>query len=174
MEGQEEGLPLRPQQAGGRVTPRLRVTIKTGYGALEISGESPDEVLEGLGWLTPEFVSQLNEITSEATAEDEDSLKGIVRIDEEGPTIVSRDELSHYEAIGLILYATESHEATTRQIRERLVSSGKKVTVAARLHEMRGRGQVFKPDSKGSIHRLTANGVKWIEEDVLRRLRGSD
>jgi hypothetical protein len=156
------------------VTPRLRVTIETGYGAIEVCGESPEEVLEGLGWLTREYVSRINEIASEATAEVEDSLKGIVRVDDEGPTIVSREDLSHYEAIGLILYTMEDHEATSKEIRERLVSSGKKVAVAARLHEMRKRGQVFKPDSKESLHKFTAKGVKWIEEDVLRRLRDMD
>lgn len=156
------------------MTPRLRVTIETGYGAIEVSGESPEEVLEGLGWLTSEYVSRINEIASEATADVEDSLRGIVRIDDEGPTIVSREELSHYEAIGLVLYAMEGHEATSKEIGERLVSSGKKVAVAARLHEMRERGQVFKPDSKESLHKLTAKGVKWIEEDLLRRLRDED
>lgn len=156
------------------MTPRLRVTIETGYGAIEVSGESPEEVLEGLGWLTSEYVSRINDIAVEATADVEDSLRGIVRIDDEGPTIVSREDLSHYEAIGLVLYAIEGHEATSKEIGERLVSSGKKVAVAARLHEMRERGRVFKPDSKESLHKLTAKGVKWIEEDVLRRLRDTD
>ena len=156
------------------MTPRLRVTIETGYGAIEVSGESPEEVLEGLGWLTSEYVSRINEIATEATADVEDSLGGIVRIDDQGPTIVSREELSHYESIGLVLYAMEGHEATSKEISERLVSSGKKVAVAARLHEMRERGQVFKPDSKESLHKLTAKGVKWIEEDLLRRLRDTD
>jgi len=153
------------------VTPRLRVTIKTSYGAMEVSGESPEEVLEGLGWLTYELISQINERASETAAfEAEDSLKGIIRVDREGPTIVSREELSHYEAIGLILYAMKNFEAASKQIRERLVSSGKKVTVAARLHEMRNRGHVFKPEKKGSMYKLTSKGVKWIEDDVLARL----
>ena len=153
------------------MTPRLRVTIKTGYGAMEVSGESPEEVLEGLGWLTHELISQINERASETAAfEAEDSLKGIIRVDREGPTIVSREELSHYEAIGLILYAMKNFEAASKQIRERLVSSGKKVTVAARLHEMRTRGHVFKPEKKGSMYKLTSKGVKWIEDDVLARL----
>jgi len=156
------------------VTPRLRVTIETGYGNLEVSGGSPEEVLEGLGWLTPELVSRINDIAREATADVGGSLRGIVRIDDEGPTIVSREDLSHYEDIGLILYAIEGHEATSKKLRERLASSGKKVTLAARLHEMRKRGQVFKPDSKESLHKLTATGVKWIEEEVLRRLRDTD
>ncbi|MCK4437957.1 hypothetical protein KAV47_02680, partial [Candidatus Bathyarchaeota archaeon] len=107
------------------MTPRLRVTIKTGYGAMEVSGESPEEVLEGLGWLTHELISQINERASEATAyEAEDSLKGIIRVDREGPTIVSREEMSHYEAIGLILYAMKNFEAASKQIRERLVATG--------------------------------------------------
>jgi hypothetical protein len=157
------------------VTPRLKVTIKTSYGAMEVSGESPEEVQEGLGWLTHELVSQINERASElAASEAEDTLKGIIRVDREGPTIVSREAMSHYEAIGLILYAMKNYEATSKQIRERLVSSGKKVTVAARLHEMRNRGHVFKPDNKGSLYKLTTKGVKWIEEDVLRRLSDSD
>jgi hypothetical protein len=157
------------------VTPRLKVTIKTSYGAMEVSGESTEEVKEGLGWLTHELISQINERASEvAASEAEDSLNGIIRVDREGPTIVSREELSHYEAIGLILYAMKNFEATSKQIRERLVSSGKKVTVAARLHEMRTRGHVFKPEKKGSMYKLTSKGVKWIEEDVLRRLSDSD
>lgn len=157
------------------MTPRLKVTIKTSYGAMEVSGESPEEVQEGLGWLTHELVSQINERASEvAASEAEDSLNGIIRVDREGPTIVSREELSHYEAIGLILYAMKNFEATSKQMRERLVSSGKKVTVAARLHEMRTRGHVFKPEKKGSMYKLTSKGVKWIEEDVLRRLSDSD
>ena len=131
-------------------------------------------VLEGLGWLTSEYLSRVNEIASEATADDGNSLRGIIRIDDEGPTIVSREDLSHYEAIGLVLYAMENREATSKELRERLASSGKKVALAARLHEMRRRGQVFKPDSRESLHKLTANGVKWIEEDVLRRLRDTD
>ena len=157
------------------MTPRLKVTIKTSYGAMEVSGESPEEVQEGLGWLTHELISQINERASEvAASEAEDSLNGIIRVDREGPTIVSREELSHYEAIGLILYAMKNFEATSKQMRERLVSSGKKVTVAARLHEMRTRGHVFKPEKKGSMYKLTSKGVKWIEEDVLRRLSDSD
>jgi len=68
----------------------------------------------------------------------------------------------------------KNFEATSKQIRERLVSSGKKVTVAARLHEMRTRGHVFKPEKKGSMYKLTSKGVKWIEDDVLRRLCDSN
>lgn len=157
------------------MTPKLKVTINTEYGAIEVSGDSPEELLEGLSWLTLDFVSDVNERIIEATAgEAEDNLYGIVRLDREGPTIVTHEQLSHYEAIGLILYAMKNHEATSKQIRERLASSGKKVTLAARLHEMRDRGHVFKPDNKGSDYRLTTRGVKWVEDGVIQRLSDED
>jgi hypothetical protein len=151
--------------------PRLKVRIKTGYGELEVSGESPDEVLEGLGWLSSEFVAAVSDRVGEvAAAEAEDVLEGIVRVGRDGPTLVTREELSHYEAVGLIMYAMRNHEATGKEIRDRLVSSGKKITVAARLHEMGRRGQVFQPEGKGSKYRLTMKGVRWVEEEVLPRL----
>jgi hypothetical protein len=151
--------------------PRLRVRVRTGFGEIEVQGESPGEVLEGLGWLTPEFVAAVTGRVSEvAAAEAEDVLKGIVRVGRDGPTIVTREELSHYESIGLILYAMRDHEATGKAIRDRLASSGKSIRAAARLHEMRRRGHVFQPDGKGSEYRLTERGVKWVEEEVLPRL----
>jgi len=151
--------------------PRLKVRVRTGYGELEVSGESPEEVLQGLGWLTGEFVAAVQGRVAEvAAAEAEDVLKGIVRVGRDGPTIVTREELSHYEAVGLIMYAMRNHEATGKEIRERLASSGKKITVAARLHEMRRRGHVFQPEGKGSEYRLTMKGVRWVEEEVLPRL----
>ncbi len=150
--------------------PRLKVSIKTSYGEIEVSGESPGEVMEGLGWLTSEFVAGVSgKVSDVAAAEAEDNLKGIVRVGRDGPTIVTREELSHYESIGLILYAMKDHEATGKMIRDRLSSSGKSITVAARLHEMRRRGHVFQPDGKGSEYRLTERGVKWVEEEVLPR-----
>ena len=151
--------------------PRLKVRVKTSYGEIEVSGESPGEVMEGLGWLTSEFVAGVSGKVSEmAAAEAEDNLKGIVRVGRDGPTIVTREELSHYESIGLILYAMRDHEATGKAIRDRLASSGKSITTPARLHEMRRRGHVFQPDGKGSEYRLTERGVKWVEEEVLPRL----
>jgi len=154
--------------------PRLRVRVRTGFGEIEVSGESPGEVLEGLGWLTPEFVAGVSGRVSElAAAEAEDNLKGIVRMSRDGPTIVTREELSHYESVGLVMYAMKNHEATGKMIRDRLASSGKSITVAARLHEMRQRGHVFQPDGKGSEYRLTERGVRWVEEEVLPRFSQS-
>jgi hypothetical protein len=152
--------------------PRLKVNIKTGYGDLEISGDSPEELLEGLTLLTKNYVAQINEKASELlAAHAEDELKDILRVGKEGPVIITMEELSHYESIGLVLYAIKDHQATSREIKELLLSSGKKVTVGARLHEMRDRGQIFKPSLKGSEYKLTTKGMRWLEEEVIPRLR---
>jgi hypothetical protein len=151
--------------------PRLNVRVRTIYGELEVSGCSPEEVLEGLGWLTDDFLASVSERVGHLeSAEDEDVLKGIVVLGRDGPTIVTRDELSHYECIGLIMYAMRNQEATGKEIRDRLTSSGKRITVAARLHEMSRRGHVFQTQGKGSRYRLTLKGVSWVENEVLPRL----
>lgn len=155
--------------------PKLKVNIRTSYGEVEISGETPEEVIEGLGWLTKDYVSEINEMVSNlASAQSEDILKDIVRVSRDGPTIITTYNLNHYESIGLVLYAMKNHQASSRELRERLASSGKKVTVAARLHEMRNRGHIFKPDIKSSEYKLTSKGVKWLEDEVLPRLKVSD
>jgi len=48
--------------------PRLKVRIKTSYGELEVSGSSPGEVLEGLGWLTVDFMVEVNEKVGDVAA----------------------------------------------------------------------------------------------------------
>ena len=94
-----------------------------------------------------------------------------MRVTADGPVIVTRAELSHYEIIGLILYSMKHHEATSKQIRDRIEASGKEVIVPARLNEMKKRGHVFRPSGKGSEYRLTAKGLEWMEEEVLEKLR---
>ena len=44
--------------------------------------------------------------------------------------------------------------------------------VPARLNEMTKRGLVFKPDPARPESKLTVQGEKWIEDEVLPRLRG--
>ncbi|MEM2518021.1 MAG: hypothetical protein QXO49_03600, partial [Candidatus Bathyarchaeia archaeon] len=99
-------------------------------------------------------------------------LKGIIEFTTEGPVLVSREKLTHYEAIGLILYASEGRQNTATQIQKLLESSGIKCMVPARLNEMVKRGQVFKPDPKRPEFKLTVQGERWIEDDVLAKLRG--
>jgi hypothetical protein len=90
----------------------------------------------------------------------------------EGPVVVTRENLTHYEAIGLVLYASDERKNTASQIQKLLESSGIKCMVPARLNEMTKRGQVFKPDPAKPEFKLTIQGERWVEDEVLSRLRG--
>lgn len=152
--------------------PKLCINIETNYGTLTVQGDSQEEILEALDLLTDDFIEQVNEKVALLELKDvESELDGIVRVTTDGPVIVTRAELSHYEIIGLILYSMRHHEATSKQIRDRIEASGKDVIVPARLNEMKKRGHVFRPSGKGSEYKLTAKGLEWMEEEVLEKLR---
>ncbi len=151
---------------------RIKLGIKTPFGEIEVSGENPLEVLNALEKLDQEFFADINQRVSALLAtQARDDLKGVVEIRREGPVIVTKKKMSHYEAIGLILYGIKDHQSSSRELRQRLAASGKKVTVPARLHEMRKRGHIFKPVDKAPLYKLSTKGVKWIEEEVLPQLK---
>jgi predicted transcriptional regulator len=81
-------------------------------------------------------------------------------------------DLNHYEAIGLVLYASEEKKSTAAQLTKLLKSSGIDAMVPARLNEMTKKGRVFKPDANRPEFKLTMQGEKWIEDTVIARLRG--
>jgi len=153
---------------------KIRARIKTGFGELEVEGDTAQELLEALKGLTPEFVSEVGGVvSSRVVAPVKAQLEGIVELTTEGPVVTTREKLSHYEAIGLILYACEKKLSTATQISRLLESSGIKSMVPARLNEMTKRRLVFKPDPARPEFKLTMQGEKWIEDEVLPRLRGS-
>ena len=154
--------------------PKLQLNIETDYGTLTVSGDTQEEVLDALGLLTEDFLDKISEkLSILELKQTEDRLRNIVRIGQNGPVIVTRAEISHYEAIGLVLYSMKNQEATSKKIRERLEASGKTVIVAARLNEMRKRGHIFKPSGKGSEYRLTSKGMVWVDDDVVEKIRKS-
>ena len=151
---------------------RITCAIKTPFGEIRVSGESPEEVLDALQDIDQVFVKEVNEKVSDIlTTQAKDDLKGLVEVGRDGPIIVTKEKLSHYECIGLVLYSMRDHQSSSRGILKRLSASGKKVTVPARLHEMRKRGHIFKPVDKAPYYKLTTKGVKWIEEDVIPPLK---
>ena len=77
----------------------------------------------------------------------------------DGPILVTMKDTTHYEAIGIILYAIKNYQAHSREIKELLMVIDKNVTVPARNHEMKNRGYIFKP-GKGSIYKLSIEGIK--------------
>jgi len=151
---------------------RIEARIRTSFGEVIIQGETPEEILSMLENIPENFVERLSDFVSNRLTPSGAQLKGIIEPTTEGPVIVTRENLTHYEAVGLILYASEERKNTAAQITKLLESSGIKSMVPARLNEMTKRGQVFKPDPSKPDFKLTIQGEKWVEDDVLSRLRG--
>jgi len=152
---------------------RVEVHIKTSFGEIVVEGESPQEVLSLLEAFPKDFVENVSSmVSSKLVPSAAIQLKGIIEFTTEGPVLITREKLTHYEAIGLILYASEGRQNTATQVQKLLESSGIKCMVPARLNEMVKRGQVFKPDPKRPEFKLTVQGERWIEDEVLARLRG--
>jgi hypothetical protein len=153
---------------------KIRARIKTGFGEIEVEGDSAQELLGALRLLPPEFVSEVGRlVSSKVVAPGRAGLEGVVESTTEGPVVTTREKLSHYEAIGLILFASERRTATASKIGDLLKSSGIKSMVPARLNEMTKRGLVFKPDPSRPEFKLALQGKKWIEDEVLPRLKGA-
>ncbi len=153
---------------------KIRAHVKTGFGEIEVEGDSASELLDALKALSPELLAEVNNLVSSRIAPaSQIELEGIIELTTEGPVVTTREKLSHYEAIGLILFATEQKMSSATKIAELLKSSGIKSMVPARLNEMTKRGLVFKPDPGRPEFRLTVQGENWIEREVLQRLRGN-
>lgn len=151
---------------------RIEARIKTPFGDVVIEGETPEEILSALETMPENFVEKLTDFVSDKLMPSGAQLKGILELTTEGPVIVTREKLTHYEAVGLVLYASEDKTNTAAQVTKLLESSGIKSMVPARLNEMTKRGQVFKPNPSKPEFKLTIQGEKWIEEDVISKLRG--
>jgi hypothetical protein len=152
---------------------RVEVRIKAPFGEIVVEGENPQEVLSLLEAFPKDFVENVSSlVASKLVPSAAAQLKGIIEFTTEGPVLITREKLTHYEAIGLVLYASEARQNTATQIQKLLESSGIKCMVPARLNEMVKRGQVFKPDPKRPEFKLTVQGERWIEDEVLAKLRG--
>jgi hypothetical protein len=153
---------------------KVRVRVKAPFGEIVIEGDSAQEILTTLKKMPPQFVNEIsNLINQNLTPSIQTQLDGIVEITTEGPIITTREKLTHYEAIGLVLFASDQHTSTATQIKKLLASSGIRSMVPARLNEMTKRGIVFKPDPAKPDFKLTTQGERWIDEEVLTKLRGA-
>jgi len=151
---------------------KVEARIKTSFGEIVIEGENPQEVLGILENFPTNFMEKIGELVSGRLIPSGAQLKGIIELTTEGPVVVTRENLTHYEAIGLTLYASEEKKNTAAQITKLLESSGIKCMVPARLNEMTKRGHVFKPDPSKPEFKLTMQGERWVEDDILAKLRG--
>ena len=153
---------------------KVRVRVKAPFGEIVVEGDSAQEILSTLKNMPPQFVNEIgNLISTNLTPSIKTQLDGIIELTTEGPIITTREKLTHYEAIGLVLFASEKNSSTATQIKRLLASSGIRSMVPARLNEMTKRGIVFKPDPARPNFKLTTQGERWIEEEVLAKLRGA-
>lgn len=153
---------------------KIRVRVKAPFGEIVIEGDSAQEILTTMNTMPPQFVNDIgNLISQKLTPSIKTQLDGIVELTTEGPIITTREKLTHYEAIGLVLFAADENTSTATQIKKLLASSGIRSMVPARLNEMTKRGIVFKPDPAKPDFKLTTQGERWIEEEVLSKLRGA-
>ena len=154
---------------------RIKTRIKAPFGEIVLEGENPKELLEIIKSIPENFIEEVTSLISgKLTPPRKAQLEGIVEFTTEGPVITTRKKLTHYEAIGLILYSMEDNMATAAQISKLLESSGIKSMVPARLNEMTKRGLVFKPNPSKPDFKLTVQGKRWIEDEVLPKLRGQE
>jgi hypothetical protein len=151
---------------------KVEVRIKAPFGEIVVEGDSPQEILSILETFPENFMEKIADLVSSRLVPSTALLKGIVEVTTEGPVVVTRENLTHYEAIGLVLYTSEEKKNTAAHVQRLLESSGIKCMVPARLNEMTKRGQVFKPDPSRPEFKLTVQGERWVEDAVLARLRG--
>ena len=151
---------------------KIHARIKTPFGEILVEGETPEEILSILESVPENFTEKISDLVSNRLVPSSAQLKGIIESTTEGPVIVTRENRTHYEAIGLVLYGSEQKKNTAAQISKLLELSGIKSMVPARLNELTKRGRVFKPDPSKPEFKLTIQGEKWIEEDVLVKIRG--
>ena len=153
---------------------KIQVKVQTTFGEVVFEGASEKEVLSLLASISPELLGEVNRLVSAKMVSPlKTKLQGIVELTTEGPIVATRQKLTHYEAIGLTLYASEERSNTATRISRLLASGGIKSMVPARLNEMTKRGLVFKPDPNRPEYRLTAQAERWIENEVLGKLQGA-
>jgi hypothetical protein len=146
--------------------------VKASFGEVVIEGDSAKDVLDMMGEMPSEFMEKVGSlVSSRLTPPLQMQLQGVVEFTTEGPVITAGGKLTHYEAIGLVLYACKGKMASAALVERLLQSSGVRAVVPARLNEMTKRGLVFKPDRGRPEFRLTAAGEKWMETEVLPKLK---
>jgi len=151
---------------------KIQVQIKAPFGEIVVEGASASEILATLKAMPPQFMNEIGSlIDMKLTPPIQTQLNGIVEFTTEGPIITTREKLTHYEAIGLVLFAADEKVGSTAKITQCLAASGIKSMVPARLNEMTKRGMVFKPNPSESEFKLTAQGERWIEDEVMEKLR---
>ncbi|MEM1515526.1 MAG: hypothetical protein QXT26_03225 [Thermoproteota archaeon] len=148
------------------------------FGKVIVEGSTPNDLLETLEKLPENFFKSLESLVSEkilvGKRVDFEKVESIVKYTDEGPVLMLGDfnSITHYEAVGLLLYFFKDKRCSPSQLRRLLQYSGLSIQVSSRLNEMFKRGLVFKPTSKEVGWTLTPKGERWIKEEVLPKVVG--
>jgi len=155
---------------------KIQAEIKTSFGKIIIEGSTASDLLETLKSLPENFISDLESAVSKATMLNiNKGFNNLVKLTESGPVLILKDPkiITQYEAIGLILYFSKNKSGKPSQIRQLLEYSGIKTHVSSRLNEMAKRGLVLKSSSDDSEWTLSPRGERWVEEEILSKLKRS-
>lgn len=91
---------------------KVEARIKTPFGEIVVEGENAQDVLKMLESFPDDFMEKVSNLVSSRLILSGIQLKGIVESTTEGPVIIAHENLTHYEAIGLTLYASEGKKGT--------------------------------------------------------------
>ena len=94
---------------------KIRIRINTPFGEIVIEGENAQEILKTLKSMPPQFMNEIAAlITSNLSPSKKSLLDGIIEITTEGPIITTREKITHYEAIGLVLFSSDKKSERSR------------------------------------------------------------
>lgn len=153
---------------------KVQAEINTSFGKIVIEGSTAEELIEIMRTLPENFVNEIERMVSAMLSQNRSrNFDDIVKITEDGPILVLDDikAITQYEAIALILYFSESKCNKPSNIRSLLERSGVNLQVSSRINEMAKRGLVFKPFPGKPEWALSPKGERWVEEEVLPKLR---
>lgn len=156
---------------------KIRVRLRAPFGDVEIESESPDDILRLMEGTPKDFGERIARLSPKLVARATEriileELRGVVERTERGPLITAPlgVKLTQYEAIGLLLFASEGMMGTATNLTKLLKESGVgNVMVPARLNEMRSRRLVYKPWHDKPEWKLTSSGVEWIRKVINKK-----
>jgi len=95
---------------------KIHVKVNAPFGEIVVEGENANEILKTLKTMPPQFMNEISSlISSNLTPSLKTQLDGVIEFTTEGPIITTREKLTHYEAIALIMFASDQNSSTAAQ-----------------------------------------------------------
>lgn len=171
---------------------KIRITINTSFGNVNIEGETFDDIKDllstlGLGDNVIKSVlrsiesqlkkpSEIPAIPTPAPAKPE--LESVVEYASDGSPyiVISPEQFTAREVIGILLYAKMPTLTTMRELNDLVAKNWKSVSmsyISANLSQMRG--LIIREGKRGSYsYKLSGAGKSWIENELLPKLKSKE